>query len=55
MRHFSLRSQNSEYPRIFQVMQTNQNVLSTDLVNTSLNKIISIIFVINQRLISYYH
>ena len=36
-RHFSLRSQNSEYPRIFQVMGANQNVqklLSTDLVNT---------------------
>ena len=36
-RHFSLRSQNSEYPRIFQVMEANQNVrklLSTDLVNT---------------------
>ena len=37
-RHFSLRSQNSEYPRIFQVMGANQNVrklLSTDLVNTN--------------------
>ena len=36
-RHFSLRSQNSEYPRIFQVTGANQNarkLLSTDLVNT---------------------
>ena len=34
-RHFSLRSQNSEYPRIFQVTGANQNarkLLSTDLV-----------------------
>ena len=38
MRHFSLRSQNSEYPRIFQVTGANQNVQklpSTDLVNTN--------------------
>ena len=37
-RHFSLRSQNSEYPWIFQVTGTNQNarkLLSTDLVNTN--------------------
>ena len=37
-RHFSLRSQNSEYPRIFQVTGANQNarkLLSTDLVNTN--------------------
>ena len=36
-RHFSHRSQNSEYPRIFRVTGANQNVrklLSTDLVNT---------------------
>ena len=36
-RHFSLRSQNSEYPRIFQVTGANQiarKLLSTDLVNT---------------------
>ena len=36
-RHFSLRSQNSEYPQIFQVTEANQNarkLLSTDLVNT---------------------
>ena len=36
-RHFSLRSQNSEYPRIFRVTGANQNarkLLSTDLVNT---------------------
>ena len=36
-RHFSLRSQNIEYPRIFQVTGANQNarkLLSTDLVNT---------------------
>ena len=36
-RYFSLRSQNSEYPRIFRVMGANQNarkLLSTDLVNT---------------------
>ena len=36
-RHFSLCLQNSEYPRIFQVMGANQNarkLLSTDLVNT---------------------
>ena len=36
-RHFSLRSQNSEYPMIFQVTWANQNerkLLSTDLVNT---------------------
>ena len=38
-RHFSLRSQNSEYPRIFQVTGANQNArkllsTSTDLVNT---------------------
>jgi len=35
--HFSLRSQNSEYPRMFQVTGANQNaqkLLSTDLVNT---------------------
>ena len=34
----SLRSQNSEYPRIFQVTGANQNArkwLSTDLVNTN--------------------
>ena len=34
----SLRSQNSEYPRIFQVTGANQNaqkLLSTDLVNTN--------------------
>ena len=39
MRHFSLRSQNSEYPRIFRVTGTNQNarkLLSTDLVSTNL-------------------
>ena len=38
MRHFSLRSQNSEYPRIFGVTGANQNaqiLLSTDLVNTN--------------------
>ena len=37
-RHFSLRSQNSEYPRIFQVTGANQNarkLLSTDLVNSN--------------------
>ena len=37
-RHFSLRSQNSEYPRMFQVTGANQNalkLLSTDLVNTN--------------------
>jgi len=37
-RHFSLRSQNSEYPRIFRVTGANQNarkLLSTDLVNTN--------------------
>ena len=37
-RHFSLRSQNSEYPRIFQVTGANQNarkLLFTDLVNTN--------------------
>ena len=36
-RHFSPRSQNSEYPRIFRVTGANQNarkLLSTDLVNT---------------------
>ena len=36
-RHSSLRSQNSEYPRIFQVTGANQNaqkLLPTDLVNT---------------------
>ena len=36
--HFSLRTQNSEYPRIFQVTGANQNarkLLSTDLVNTN--------------------
>ena len=35
---FSLSSQNSEYPRIFQVMGANQNMrklLSTDLVYTN--------------------
>ena len=42
-RHFSLRSQNSEYPRIFQVTGANQNarkLLSTDLVNTKSGYII---------------
>ena len=37
-RQFSLRSQNSKYPRIFQVTAVNQNarkLLSTDLVNTN--------------------
>jgi len=37
-RNFSLRSQNSEYPTIFQVTGANQNaqkLLSTDLVNTN--------------------
>ena len=36
-RHFSLRSQNSKYPRIFRVTGANQNarkLLSTDFVNT---------------------
>jgi len=36
--HFSLRSQNSEYPRIFRITGANQNLrklLSTDLVNTN--------------------
>ena len=44
---FSLRLQNSEYPRIFQVTGANQNtrkLLSTDLVNTNniylINKLI---------------
>ena len=40
MRNFSLRSQNSEYPRIFQVTGANQNtrkLLSTDSVNTNNN------------------
>ena len=39
-RHFSLRSQNSEYPRIFGVTGADQNawkLLSTDLVNTKSN------------------
>ena len=39
-RYFSLRSQNSEYPRIFRVTGANQNaqkLLSTDLVNTNKN------------------
>jgi len=38
-RHFSLRSQNSEYPRILRVTGANQNawkLLSTDLVNTKI-------------------
>ena len=38
MPHFSLHSQNSEYPRVFRVMGANQKVrklLSTDLVNTN--------------------
>ena len=38
--HFSLRSHNNEYPRIFQVTGANQNaqkLLSTDLVNTNNN------------------
>ena len=38
--HFSLRLQNSEYPRIFRVTGANQNtrkLLSTDLVNTKFN------------------
>ena len=37
-RHFSLRSQNSEYPRVFRVTGANQNarkLLSTDVVNTN--------------------
>ena len=37
-KHFSLRSQNSEYPRILRVTGANQNarkLLSTDLVNTN--------------------
>ena len=37
-RHFSLRTQNSECPRIFRVKGANQNarkLLSTDLVNTN--------------------
>ena len=36
--HFSLRSQNNEYPRIFQVtgaIQNERKLLSTDLVNTN--------------------
>ena len=39
-RHFSLHSQNSEYPKICRVMGANQNarkLLSTDLVNTNNN------------------
>ena len=38
-RHFSLRSQNSEYPRIFRVTGANENarkLLATDLVNTNI-------------------
>ena len=37
-RNFSVRSQNSEYPRIFRITGANQNarkLLSTDLVNTN--------------------
>ena len=37
-RHFSLRLQNGEYPRIFRVTGANQNarkLLSTDLANTN--------------------
>ena len=37
-KNVTLRSQNSEYPRIFQVTGANQNaqkLLSTDLVNTN--------------------
>ena len=48
-RHFSLRLQNSEYPRIFQVMGAHQNarkLLSTDLVNTNVAYCISIYLVI---------
>ena len=39
-RAINLRSQNSEYPRIFRVTGANQNarkLLSTDLVNTNIN------------------
>ena len=39
-RHFSLRSQNSEYPRLFLVTGADENarkLLSTDLVNTKEN------------------
>ena len=43
-RYFSLRSQTSEYPRIFQVTGANQNtrkLLFTDLVNTNTHYYIS--------------
>ena len=39
-RHFSFRSQNSEYPRVIRVTGANQNarkLLSTDLVNTNID------------------
>ena len=43
-RHFCLRSQNSEYPRIFRVTRANQNerkLLSTDLVNTNTGSLVA--------------
>ena len=56
MRRFSLRSQNSEYPRIFQVTGANQNVqklLSTDLVNTTTTNYYYTIIIITQIVKSY--
>ena len=59
-RHFSLRWQNSEYPRIFQVTGTDQNarkLLSTDLVNTKKSYPIVIlkdIFLSTSRIKSYF-
>ena len=53
-RHFSLRSQNSEYPRIFQITGANQNVrklLSIDLVNILI--IINNNVIVNDLLISF--
>ena len=49
---FSLRLQDSENPRIFQVMGVHQNVrklLSTDLVNTNNNIIINLLIIITGK------
>ena len=43
-RHFSLRSQNSEYPRIFQVTGANQNVLKLIYPLTTITEICPFLF-----------
>ena len=56
-RHFSFRSQNSEYPWIFQVTGANQNarkLLSTDLVNTYKKYSCHCLYIFTKKIYSYH-